>query len=154
MRLRSFILNFMLQLGIRLHGCLTPKRILNSYPKLSRDVYHRLKIDLGDQAHKRKTCRMIISHLKHYVEDVLAHSEGHPHNQSIHKTSHLQYKLTPTSCGLEIVQNNLQVQPMRGREGTDLDMSMCSLIALWMSIKEIPKLLEARRLQNLCKRIG
>jgi hypothetical protein len=42
---------------------------------------------------------------------------------------------------------------VREREGTNLDMSMCSLIALWMRTKEIPKLLQARRLQNLCKRI-
>jgi hypothetical protein len=32
-------------------------------------------------------------------------------------------------------------------------MSMCSLIALWMSTKEIYKWLYARSLQNLCKRI-
>lgn len=78
---------------------------------------------------------MIISHLKHSVEDVLAQAEGHPHSQSVQKTSPLQYKLIPASCGLEIVQNNLREQPVWGREGTNLDMSMCSLIALWMSIK-------------------
>jgi hypothetical protein len=31
---------------------------------------------------------------------------------------------------------------------------MCSLFALWMSTKEIPKLLQARRLQNIYERIG
>jgi hypothetical protein len=73
---------------------------------------------------------MIISHLKHNVEDMLAQAKGHPHNQIIQEMSPLQYKLTPTSCGLEIVQNNLLEQQVRGREGTDLDISMCSLIAL------------------------
>jgi hypothetical protein len=97
---------------------------------------------------------MIISHLKHSVEDVLAQAEGHPHSQSIKKTSHLQYKLIPTSCGPEIVQNNLREQPIRGREGTNLDMSMCSLIVLWMSIKELLKILQARRFQNICERTG
>jgi hypothetical protein len=95
---------------------------------------------------------MIISHLKHNVEVVLAQVEGHPHNQSIQKKSPIQYKLTPMSCGPKIMQNNLREQPVSGREG--IDMSMCSLIALWMSIKEIHKLLQARRLQNLCKQIS
>jgi hypothetical protein len=114
-RLRSFVLTFMPQLGNRLHECLTLKRILYSHPRLSRDVCHKLKTDLRDQARKRKTCRMIISHLKHNVEDVLAQAEGHPHNQSIQETSPLQNKLTPTSCRLEIVQNNLHEQLMWGR---------------------------------------
>jgi len=133
MRLRSFLLTFMPQLGIRLHECLTPKRIQNSHPWLSTDACHRLKIDLHDQARKRKTGRIIISHLKHNVEDVLAQAEGHPQNQSIQKTSLLQNKLTPTSYGPEIVQNKLYEQPVRGREGTDLGTSMCSLSALWTS---------------------
>jgi hypothetical protein len=47
------------------------------------------------------------------------------------------------------VQNNLYEQLVGGREGTDLDVSMSTLITLWMSTKEIPELLYARRLNNL-----
>jgi len=43
---------------------------------------------------------------------------------------------------------------MRGREGNNLDMSMSSLMTLWMSIKVIPMRLYARRLHNLYERIG
>jgi hypothetical protein len=52
------------------------------------------------------------------------------------------------------VQNNLREHPFKGREGTNLDVSMSSLITLWMSIKVISKLLYARRLHNLCEWIG
>jgi hypothetical protein len=97
---------------------------------------------------------VIISHLKHTVEDMLAQAKSHPHRQSIQKLSPLQNKLTPTYFGQQIVQNNLREQLVRVREGNDLDMSMSSLITLWMSIKVIPKLLYARRLQNLCERIS
>jgi hypothetical protein len=64
---------------------------------------------------------MIISHIKHSVEDVLPQAKGHPHSQSIQKMSPLQYKLTPMSCGPKIVQNNLREQPVQGRKGTGLD---------------------------------
>jgi hypothetical protein len=55
-RLRSFVLTFMPQLGIRLHKCLSPKRILHSHPRLRRDVSHKLETELHDQACKRKPC--------------------------------------------------------------------------------------------------
>jgi hypothetical protein len=106
-RLRCFALTLKSKLSIRLYESLTPKRILNSHPRLSRDVCHRLKTDLRDQVRKRKPHRMIISHIKYSVEDVFAQAEGHPHSQSIQKMSLFQYKLTSTSCGPEIVQNNL-----------------------------------------------
>jgi hypothetical protein len=70
-KLWSFSLTFIPQLGIRLHKCLTPKRILNFHYELSRDVGHNLKTNLREQARERKTCSMIISHLKQCVEDVL-----------------------------------------------------------------------------------
>jgi hypothetical protein len=37
--------------------------------------------------------------------------------------------------------NNLREQAVRGRKGTDFDVSMCSLLALWMSMKELHELL-------------
>jgi hypothetical protein len=136
-RLRCFALTLKTKLSIRLHESMTPKRILNLHLGLNRDVCHKLKIDRRDQARKRKPYRMIISHIKHSVEDVLAQAKGHPHSQSMQKTSPLQYKLNPMSCGPEIVQNNLREQQVQGRKGTDLDVSVCSLFALRMGIKEV-----------------
>jgi hypothetical protein len=40
---------------------------------------------------------------------------------------------------------------MRRRKGTDFDVSMCSLLALWMSMKELPELFQGRRLQTSLK---
>jgi hypothetical protein len=50
------------------------------------------------------------------------------------------------NSGLEIVLNNLREQVLRGRKGTESDVSMCSLLTLWMRMKEILKLLQGRRL--------
>jgi hypothetical protein len=40
---------------------------------------------------------------------------------------------------------------VQGREYTNLDVSMCSLLTLRMSIKEIHKIVDAMRLQNICE---
>jgi len=49
--------------------------------------------------------------------------------------------------------NNLREQAVQGRKGIDFDMSMCSLLALGMSMKEILKLIQSRMLQNLIEGI-
>lgn len=66
-RLRSVILTFMPQLGIKLHESLTAKGVLYSHHGLYRDVYLRLNNELRDQASKRKPYSMFISHLHHKV---------------------------------------------------------------------------------------
>jgi len=72
-RLRCFALTLKLKLSIRLHESLTPKRILNSHLGLSlSNIRHRTKIDLHDKVCKRKTCGMLISHLDHSLQNVLA----------------------------------------------------------------------------------
>jgi hypothetical protein len=102
-RLRCFVLTLKMKLRIRLHESLTPKRILNTYPGLSRDVCHILKTYLRDQARIRKPCRMIISHIKHSVGDVLAQAEGYPHSQCIQKAGERLCKtiFASSRCGGE-----------------------------------------------------
>jgi hypothetical protein len=92
-------LTFIPQLGIRLHKCLTLKRILDSHLGLSRYVCHNMKTELRDQARKWKPYRVIIYHLQHTVEDVPTQAKRHPHTQSIQKFIPLQNKLTTTSYG-------------------------------------------------------
>jgi hypothetical protein len=66
------------QLGIRLYESLTAKGVMYPHHRLGRDVYPRLNDKFGDQASKRKPCRVFIPHLPHKVEDVLTHAEWHP----------------------------------------------------------------------------
>jgi hypothetical protein len=43
---------------------------------------------------------------------------------------------------------------VQGRKGTYLDKRMSSLMALWMGMKVIPKLVQGRGFHNLCEGIG
>jgi hypothetical protein len=91
-RLRCFSLTLKSKLSIRLHESLYPKRILNSHLGLSlSNIRHRMETDLRDKACKRKTCRVLVSHLKHSLQNVLAETKWHPHDQGIKKCSPLQY---------------------------------------------------------------
>jgi hypothetical protein len=63
------------------------------------------------------------------------------HDQGIKKPGLLQNQLTPVDNRSEIVQDNFCEQVLRGRKNTSLDVSMCSFLRLWMSMKEVPELL-------------
>jgi hypothetical protein len=77
-RLRCFALTLKPKLSIRLHESLTPKRILNCRLGLSlSNILHRTEIDLRDKTRKRKTCRVLVSHLEHGLQNVLAETERH-----------------------------------------------------------------------------
>jgi hypothetical protein len=65
-RLMCLVLILKLNMSIRLHESLTTKSILNSHLGLSlSNIRQRMETDLCDKARKRKTCSMLISHLKH-----------------------------------------------------------------------------------------
>jgi hypothetical protein len=53
----------------------------------------------------------------------------------------------------EIMLDNLRKQVVRGRKGTNSDICT-SLLALWNSIKELPKILQGGSLHNLIKWAG
>jgi hypothetical protein len=80
------------KLSIRHHESLTTKSILNAHLGLGlSNIRQRMETDLRDKARKRKTYSMLISHLKHDLENVLAEAERHPHDQGVKKSSPLQY---------------------------------------------------------------
>jgi hypothetical protein len=134
-------MTFKLQLGVRLHESLTGKRVLNPHHQLGRDIYPRLNNELCDQAHKRKTSRVLISGLEHNREDVLVQAKRQPYSQGIKELSPFQNKLTSANSRPEIVQDNFCEYAVGGRKNTYLDLSMSSLVTLWMSMKEVPELL-------------
>jgi hypothetical protein len=90
-----------------------------------------------------------ISGLEHDREDVLAQAKRQPHNQGIKELSPLQNKLIVADSRPEIVQDNFCEQAVRRRKSTYLDVSMSSLMTLWMSMKVLPKLLQRRGLHVL-----
>jgi hypothetical protein len=91
-RIRCFALTLKPKLSISLHESLTPKRILNSHIVLSlSNICHKTEIVLCDMAHKRKTYRVLVSYLEHGLQNVLAETERHPHDQGVKKFSPLQY---------------------------------------------------------------
>jgi hypothetical protein len=55
------------------------KGVLNPHHRLARDVYPKLNNEPGDQASKRKSSRVLVSHLQHQIEDVLTQAKEHPH---------------------------------------------------------------------------
>jgi len=84
---------------------------------------------------------VLIFGLEYNREDVLAQEKRKPHNQGIKKLSPLQNKLTSADSRPEIVQDRFCEQAVWGRKSTYLDMSMGSLMTLWMCMKEVPELL-------------
>jgi hypothetical protein len=88
-RLRSFILAFMPQLGIRLHKCLIAEGFMYLHLGLSRDAYTRLHNNLRDQVAKRKICSILILGLQHDIKNMLPQAEWQSHNDGIHELSFL-----------------------------------------------------------------
>jgi hypothetical protein len=83
-RLKCFALTLKSKLSIRLYESLTTKSILNSHLGLNlNNICHRTETNLRDKAHKRKTCRVLVSHLKHGLQNVLAETKMHSLNPSI-----------------------------------------------------------------------
>jgi len=67
--------------------------------------------------------------------------------------SPLLNQITPVNNRLEIMLDNLYEQAVRGRKSTNSDICS-SLLALWNSLKELPKILQSGSLHNLIKWAG
>jgi hypothetical protein len=152
-RLRCFILAFMPQLGIKLHKCLIAEGFLYLHLWLSRDAYIILHNNLRDQAAERKTCSILISGLQHDIKNMLAQAEWQSHNDGIHELSSLLDQITSPNSRPEIVLDNLHKQAVRGRKSIDSE-SSSSLLALWNSMKELPKIIQGGSHRDLIKRAG
>jgi len=84
---------------------------------------------------------------------MLAQTERQSHDNGSQELSPLLDQITPPDSRPKIVLDNLCEQAVRGREGTDSD-SSSSLLALWNSMKELPKIIQGGSHQNLIKMAG
>jgi hypothetical protein len=97
---------------------------------------------------KGQTGVSLITNLKHNVHNMLAQTEGCPHDNSIQKVGLLDGKLTPTSLRLEVCHNYLCQKSVYRSKGTNPDMRVDSLLPLWSSPKEIQEVVNAGSLNS------
>jgi hypothetical protein len=82
---------------------------------------------------------------------MLTQTERQSQTNGIQELSLLKNQITPPNNRLEVVLNNLNEHAVQGKQGTNSD-SSSSLLALWNSMKEFPKVIQRGSNHDLIKR--